>query len=60
MRTTATLAKDMNASIFYIFEQDVDDVITVINFYVALGDEEKNDVAEKKQKTKINDGFWDF
>ena len=56
METTTTLAKSMNISTFDVFSQDVDDVITVLNYYILSGE------TKQKEETKSshNDGFWDF
>lgn len=35
MKTTLTISANLNTSIFEVFEQDVDEVIMLINFYLA-------------------------
>jgi hypothetical protein len=44
MKTTITIAGNMNTTPFDIFNQDVDEVIIIINYYLLLG-------AENKSKT---------
>lgn len=71
MKTTMTLAANNNCSIFEIMEQDTDDVIVVINFYIALGAENpqpaqiknKSKVKGKEERIRVNDktasgGWW--
>ena len=66
-----TLAANNNCSIFEIMEQDTDDVIVVINFYIALGAENpqpaqiknKSKVKGKEERIRVNDktasgGWW--
>ena len=40
MKTTMTLSANMNCSVFQIYDQDTDEVIMTINFYILLGEEE--------------------
>lgn len=58
MKTTMTLSTNLNCSPFEIFDQDVDEVIMLINFYLKLGETEGTVSSNKPQKH--NDGFWDF
>lgn len=65
MRTTITLAQNMNCSPFDIFAKEIDEVIMVINFYIELGEDnnstnQTNKIANKKAVKKNNDGFWDM
>lgn len=65
-----TLAGNLNCSPFEIFEQDVDEVIMLINFYILLGEEHKQDGKVEQSKTggkdkriRVNDktatgGWW--
>lgn len=52
MKTTMTLAANLNCSPFEIFAQDCDDVIMLINFYVELGQNQETDKNKVKHKTK--------
>lgn len=68
MRTTITLSQNLNCSPFEILAQDIDEVIMLINFYLALGNEKQerktNSVVPLKEKRiKVNDntatgGWW--
>lgn len=42
MKTTITLAGNLNTTPFDLFNQDTDDVIMLINYYLFLGAETKN------------------
>ena len=46
MKTTMTLSANLNTSPFEVFNQDTDEVIMMINFYIELG-------AEQRQKRPI-------
>ncbi len=56
MKTTMTLSQNLNVSPFEILDRDIDDVILIINFYIALGSVQ----TESEVKPSHNDGFWDF
>ena len=69
MKTTMTLATNLHCSPFEIFEQDTDDVIMLINFYLALASHEngaksngKAQAQAKEQRIRVNDktatGGW--
>lgn len=70
MKTTMTLAANLNCNPFEIFNQDCDEVIMLINFYLALGDNaetSKNTYkppknASKTKRIRVNDktasGGW--
>lgn len=68
MRTTITLSQNLNCSPFEILAQDTDEVIMLINFYLALGKEKRNGktsvaVPKKEQRIRVNDdtatgGWW--
>lgn len=71
MKTTMTLSASLNCNPFEIFNQDCDEVIMLINFYIALGDEENTTeltpapemrAASKEKRIKVNDktatGGW--
>lgn len=63
MRTTVTLAANLNCSPFDIFDKEIDEVIMVINFYMKLGTENNesgNNKNENIKAVKHNDGFWDM
>ena len=69
MKTTMTLSQTLHCSPFEIFEQDSDEVIMLINFYLLLA---KNNPdaktttpksVKKEQRIKVNDktasgGWW--
>ena len=74
MKTTMTLSANLNTNPFFVFEQDVDEVIMTINFYLELGAEQKlqsplpkvNKAAQtakgKQERIRVNDatatGGW--
>ncbi len=74
MKTTMTLSSNLGCSIFDIYNQELDEVIMTINFYILLGEEtpEQIDtttptykpVAKKKdERIRVNDatatgGWW--
>lgn len=70
MKTTMTLAANLNCSIFDVMDRDVAEVITTINFFIALGDEQENETpvatkktkADKEKRIRVNDatatGGW--
>lgn len=71
MRTTITLAANLDCSPFTVFDQDTDEVIMLINFYIRLGDEIGNEdrpaqvrsAPAKEQRIRVNDktatgGWW--
>lgn len=58
MKTTMTLATNLHISPFEIFDQDCDEVIMMINFYLKLGDENNhastNVISPKSAKSGDN------
>ena len=74
MKTTMTLAVNLGCSPFDIFNQDVDEVIMTINFYIILGEQEENTQTtaptskpvikpKKEERIRVNDatatgGWW--
>ena len=66
MKTTMTLSANMNCSPFMVFEQDTDEVIMIINFYIELGLENDKpagkSVSKKQERIHVNDktatGGW--
>ena len=65
MKTTMTLAANMNCSPFDVFEQDTDTVIMVIDFYIELGSETPLALSpqnEPQERIRVNDktatGGW--
>ena len=67
MRTTMTLSANMNCSPFEIFDREVDEVITIINFYIELGANANtnsvSNVNSKDTRIRVNDktatgGWW--
>lgn len=57
MRTTITIATNLNTNPFDVLNQDTDDVIMLINFYLMLGNEKE---THEIQPSRKNDGFWDM
>ena len=63
-----TIATNLNCSPFEIFDQDTDEVIMLINFYLYLGEKghDKNHKKEtngKEKRIRVNDqtatgGWW--
>lgn len=52
-----TLSANLNTDPFSIFEQDVDEVIMIINFYIELGAEQKQQSPQPKaNKTQTAKG----
>lgn len=61
MKTTMTLSQSLGINPFDVLDRDIDDVILIINFYLAMGKEEpsqKTNVETKQPHS--NDGFWDM
>ena len=67
MRTTLTLSANLNCNPFLIFDQDVDEVIMLINFYIELGassnSNESVNTKSKETRIRVNDktatgGWW--
>lgn len=72
MKTTMTLCANFNVDPFYLMQQDIDEVITIINYYILLGETEpeqksttptQKPVARKDERIKVNDatatgGWW--
>jgi hypothetical protein len=56
-----TLSGNMNCSPFEIFDREVDEVITIINFYIELGATE-NSITKKENNKFVNNSydFWDM
>lgn len=52
---TITLSQNLNCNYFEILQQDTDDVIFLINYFVELGSQK-----EEERPSKKDDGFWDF
>lgn len=57
MDFTVELSKTFGLSPFSILQQDKDDVIMLINYFVEKGTGEEKKEENKPMK---NDGFWDF
>lgn len=61
-----TLAGNLNCNPFVIFDQDVDEVIMTINFYIAIGNEHspapQKGQVQKEKRIRVNDktatGGW--
>ena len=67
MKTTMTLAANLHCSPFEIFAQECDEVIMLINFYMALGEnpetnKNKGKIKQKEKRIRVNDktatGGW--
>lgn len=71
MKTTMTLSANLGCNLFDLYDQDTDEVIMTINFYILLGEQEetqtttastKKTVAKKEQRIRVNDatatGGW--
>jgi hypothetical protein len=68
MKTTLTLSSSLNCNLFAILDEDVDDVIMVINFYIIYGEQDQSSTqteksAEgKKERIRVTDktatGGW--
>lgn len=64
MKTTMTIATNFNVSPFMVLEQDVDEVIMLINFYIALGKTKEIKPLQNKnnQRVRVNEktatGGW--
>jgi hypothetical protein len=68
MKPTMTLSANLNTNPFVIYEQDIDEVIMTINFYIELGAEQKASPATnktqkgKQERIRVNDetatGGW--
>lgn len=60
-----TLSASMNCSPFIVFEQDTDEVIMIINYYIEVGDEQPQKQTaknKKEERIRVNDktatGGW--
>ncbi len=66
MRTTMTLAATFGCSPFAIFEQETDEVIMLLNYYLELANDEtprKVNSNTKEKRIRVNDktatgGWW--
>lgn len=68
MKTTMTLSQNLHASPFEIFDREVEEVILMINFYIALGDTAESEetprrrTRNKEERIKVDDstatGGW--
>ena len=67
MKTTLTIAGNLGTNPFYIFNQDVDEVIMLINYYLSIGTEAKEarqtNPRDDNAKIEVNDqtatgGWW--
>ena len=67
MKTTLTLSQSLGCTPFEVFEQDVDEVIMLINFYLQIGNAKnggkpKTFIPTKEKRIKVNDqtatGGW--
>lgn len=69
MKTTITLSANLNCSPFDMFNQDTDEVIMLINFYLVLGATQSTNntkttpnATKKHQRIRVNDktasGGW--
>ena len=67
MKTTITLSSNLNCSPFDIFDQETDEVIMLINFYIEMGEKNENNnpvnaTPKAEQRIRVNDktasGGW--
>lgn len=69
MRTTMTIAANYNCTPFDVMNQDIDDVLLLLNFYVEMANENDTPVQAQTQKStkekriRVNDktatgGWW--
>lgn len=67
MKTTITLSANLNCSPFDVFQQDTDEVIMLINFYIEMGEKNENNMPanvtpKAEKRIRVNDktatGGW--
>ena len=59
MKTTITLATNLNVSPFEVFDRDTDEIIMLINFYIDLGVSNDGEIKVENNSVKDNDkAFW--
>lgn len=67
MKTTITLSSNLNCSPFIIFNQETDEVIMLINFYIEMGEKNENNIPvtapqQTEKRIRVNDktatGGW--
>lgn len=58
MDFTVEVGKTFNLSPFNVLQQDKDDVIMLINYFIEKGEIE--DESEDDEPSTKYDGFWDF
>lgn len=51
------LSKEWNMTPFEMLQQDIDDFIMLVNYFINIGKTASNDAVVTSCK---NDGFWDF
>lgn len=54
---TITIADRFHITPFELFQQDCDEVISVINYFVIKGEETEN---KKQKQPQAADDFWNF
>lgn len=64
MKTTMTLSQNFGCSPFELFEQDCDEVVMTINYYILLGEETPTDTTttptykskpKQEERIRVND-----
>lgn len=55
---TVTIADRFHITPFELFKQDCDEVISLINYFLAKSETESK--KPKQRQPQANDGFWDF
>lgn len=60
MQITMTLSAYINCSPFDIFDREIDEVITIIKYYLKLGAISTNANNFNNKVINHNDGFWDM
>ena len=58
METTFTLAQHFGMTPFMLFEQDVDEVIMIINHFIAKSSVQKNTHSVEIDEKEESKGFW--
>ena len=71
MKATMTLSASMGCSMFDLYDQDTDEVIMTINYYILLSEQEPTEtttapthkpVAKKQERIRVTDetatGGW--
>lgn len=54
MNTTLTLSANINCPFWDLYDRDADDVILLINFYIAKEPETETELEKRKSDVNIN------